>query len=92
MRFGGEVFQQLGREPRFPDPGLTSDQDHLAFAFFCPCPAPQQQFEFFLPPNKSGQVGWVQSLKAALNRPRPQHRPGPGRPGDALEVIRPEVL
>ena len=34
----------------------------------------------------------MQRLEAALHRTRPQRRPGPRRPGDALEVLCPEVL
>ena len=55
-------------------------------------PAPQQQFEFFFPPDEGGQAARVQRLEAAFRGTRPQRRPGPRRPGDALEVLRPEVL
>ena len=34
----------------------------------------------------------MQRLEAAFRRTRPQRRPGPHRPGDALEVLCPEVL
>ena len=34
----------------------------------------------------------MQRLEAAFRRTRPQRRPGPHRPGDALEVLGPEVL
>ena len=34
----------------------------------------------------------MQRLEAAFRGTRPQRRPGPRRPGDALEVLRPEVL
>jgi hypothetical protein len=92
MRFGSETFQQLGREPRFTDPGLAADQDHLAFAGLCPGPAPQQEFGLFLPPDEGGQAGRMHRLETALHGTRPQRRPGPHRPGDALEVLRAEVL
>ena len=92
VRLGGEAFQQRGREPRFADAGLAGEQHHLAFAGLCPRPAPQQQFEFFFPPDERGQAARVQRLEAAFHRTRPQRRPGPHRPGDALEVLRPEVL
>ena len=92
MRFGGEAFQKRGREPRFADAGLAGEQHHLAFAGLCPRPAPQQQFEFFFPPDERGQAGRVQRLEAAFHGTRPQRRPGPHRPGDALEVLGPEVL
>jgi hypothetical protein len=59
MRFGSETFQQLGREPRFTDPGLTGDENHLTFACLCPGPAPEQQFEFFLASDQGGQSGRV---------------------------------
>ena len=34
----------------------------------------------------------MQRLEAAFHRTRPQRRQGPHRPGDALEVLGPEVL
>ena len=92
VRFAGEAFEQRRREPRFADAGLAGEQHHLAFAALRLRPAPQQQFEFFFPPDEGGQAARVQRLEAAFRRTRPQRRPGPRRPGDALEVLRPEVL
>ena len=89
VRFAGEAFQQRRREPRFADAGLAGEQHHLAFAALRPGPAPQQQFEFFFPPDQRGQAARVQRLEAAFRRTRPQRRPGPRRPGDALEVLAP---
>ena len=91
MRFAAEAFHKRGGEARFADPCLTGDQDHLPFACFCPGPAPQQQFKFFLPAHKGGQAGRVPRLEAALDRPCSQYRPGPRWPGDALEVLGPKV-
>ena len=92
MRFGSEAFQQRRREPRLADTGLAREQHHLAFAGLCLRPAPQQQFEFFFTPDEVGQAVRVQRLEAAFRRTRPQRRPSPYRPGDALEVLGPEVL
>ncbi len=92
VRLAGEAFQKRGREPRFADAGLAGEQHHLAFAGLCLGPAPQQQFEFFFPSDEGGQAGRVHRLEAAFHRTRPQRRPGPRRPGDALEVLWPEVL
>ena len=92
MRFAGEAFEQRRRQPRFADAGLAGEQHHLAFAALRLGPAPQQQFEFFFPPDERGQAARVQRLEAAFRRTRPQRRPGPRRPGDALEVLGPEVL
>ena len=47
---------------------------------------------FFFPSDEGGRAGRVQRLEAAFNRNRPQRRPVPCRPGDALEVPVPEVL
>jgi hypothetical protein len=77
---------------RFADAGLSGEQHDLAFTIFRSGPAPQQQFGFFFPSDEGGQAGRVQRLEAAFNRNRPQRRPGPCRPGDALEVPVPEVL
>ena len=92
VRLAGEAFQQRRREPRFADAGLAGKEHHLAFAGLCLRPAPQQQFEFFFPPDEGSQAARVQRLEAAFRRTRPQRRPGPHRPGDALEVLGPEVL
>ena len=92
VRLAGEAFQQRRREPRFADAGLAGEQHHLTFAGLCLRPAPQQQFEFFFPPDERGQAARVQRLEAAFHRTRPQRRPGSHRPGDALEVLGPEVL
>jgi hypothetical protein len=39
----------------------------------------------------SGQAGRVQRLKTAFHGTRPQRRPGPYRPGNALKVFDPEA-
>ena len=43
-------------------------------------------------PTSSVRPARVQCLEAAFRRTRPQRRPGSHRPGDTLEVFRPEVL
>ena len=55
-------------------------------------PAPQQQFEFFFPPDKLGQSARVESLETAFDRSGSQCRPSPHRPRDALEVLCSKVL
>jgi hypothetical protein len=92
VRFGGEVFQQRGRQPRLADARFTGEQHDLPFVRLCPRPAPKQQFEFFFPPNEGGQTARVQRLEAALHGSRPQRRKDPHPPRDALEIYRPEVV
>ena len=89
---GSETFQQRRRQSRLADARLTGEQHHLAFAGLCLRPAPQQQFEFFFPPDKFRQAARVESLEAAFHRSRSQRRPGSHRPRDALEVLCPKVL
>ena len=60
-------FQQRSRQSRFADPRFTGEQHHLAFAGLCFRPAPQQEFEFFFPPDKLGQSARVKSLEAAFD-------------------------
>ena len=91
VRLAGDAFQERGREPRFADAGLAGHQHHLALAGLCLGPAPQQKFEFLFPPDEGGQSGRVKGVKAALDGTRAQRRPGPHRPGDALEVLGPEI-
>ena len=48
-------------------PGFAGEQHHLAFAGLRLRPAPQQQFEFFFPPDKLSQAARVESLEAAFH-------------------------
>src|SRR5262249_53669532 len=88
----GKALQQRRREPRFADAGLAREQHHLAFAGFCPGPAPKQPFRFFLAPDEGGEAGGMHRLEAACHGTRLQHRPRPHRPGNALEAPRPKVI
>ena len=92
MRLGSEAFQQRSRQSRLADARFAREQHHLAFAGLRLRPAPQQQFEFFFPPDKLGQAARVESLEAAFDRSRSQCRPSSHRPCDALEVLRSKVL
>ena len=92
VRFVSEALKQRRREPRFANACLAGEQHYLAFAGLCLRPAPQQQFEFFFPPDKLGQSARVQRLEAAFHRSRSQCRPGSHRPGYALEVLCAEVF
>ena len=91
VRLAGEAFEKRRREPRFAYAGLAGEQHHLALTRLCVGPAPLQQLEFFFPPDEGGQSGRVQGVKAALDGTRTQRRPGPHRPGNALEVLLPEI-
>ena len=48
--------------------------------------------DLFVPPDHGRQTGRMKCLEAALYRARPQHRPGPYGPSDALEFYRAEVF
>ena len=91
VRLAGKAFQKRSREPRFANAGLTGEKHHLAFAILCSCPASQQQFGFFFPADKRGEVSSVQCIEPALDRACPHHRPRPHRPGDPFEVSCPEI-
>ena len=54
--FGSEPVHQRSRQSRLADPRFTGKQHHLTFAALGFRPAPQQQFEFFFPPDKLGQA------------------------------------
>jgi hypothetical protein len=56
VRFGGQAFQQRGREAGFSNPGFTAEQHHLAFTSLFPAPALLLQFKFFRP-YKGSQAG-----------------------------------
>ena len=66
VRLIREALQKRRREPRLADPCLARQQHYLAFAGLRLRPAPQQQFEFFIPPNKFSQAARVESLEAAV--------------------------
>ena len=75
VRLAGEALQQRRRQPRFADASLAGEQHHLALAALRLGPAPQQQFEFFFPPDQSGQAARVQRLEAAFLRNSPAAPP-----------------
>jgi hypothetical protein len=87
VSFRAEAFQKRSRESGFPDPSLTGDQHHLAFAGFCSGPAPKQQFGLFLTSDEGGQARRAQCLEAALDGTRTQRPPRPRPLCDALEVL-----
>ena len=82
VRLGSEAFQQRRRKPRFADTRFAGEQHDLAFAGLCLRPAPQQQFEFFFPPDKLSQrrsraeprSGFRLKMVAAPPRPAPARR------------------
>ena len=88
----GAALQADGFEPRFADPALAGKKHHLTFTGLCSCLEPRQQFKFFLPPYQLRQAAGVQGLETTFRRTHPQRRPSPHWPGDALEVLRSEVL
>ena len=55
MRLRSNAFQHCSRQSRLADTRLARDQHHLAVAGLCLQPAPHQQFEFFVSPDKLGQ-------------------------------------
>ena len=67
MRLSSKALQQRRRQPRLADARLAGEQHNLTFAGLCLRPAPQQQFEFFFPPDKLGQPARVESLEAAFH-------------------------
>src|SRR5438309_864751 len=91
MRLSSQAFEKHGGEPRLADAGLTGKQSDLAFARLGQGPAPQQQLDFFRPPDKGYLVVRMQRLEVAFRGIGPQRRPGSRRLGDALEVLKPEI-
>src|SRR5262249_35943763 len=54
MRMKGKLLMESLHQARLADSRLTSDQDHLSFAFDCPLPAIYQETQFVSPPDKGG--------------------------------------
>src|SRR5271166_4830181 len=92
VRLAGEMFHELRRQPRFADAGLAREQHDLTFARLRQRPSLRQQFKLLFPPDERRQFSGMERLEAALDQTRPQGSPGPRGPGDALEVLRAEVL
>jgi hypothetical protein len=86
------AFQQRGREPGFPDPGLSGDQDGLAFTCLGPGPALQQQLGLLLAPDEGCKAGRVQRLQTAFHETGPQRRPRPHRPRRRADSRHEQVL
>jgi hypothetical protein len=90
--FAGKALQQHSCESRFADaelaraapPGLHRPLPLIRVAAAIP-------IQFLSPPDERGKAARGQRLEAALDRTRPQRRPGPHPPGDALEIPGPKV-
>ena len=84
VRFAGEAFHERRSKPRLADTCLAGKQHHLTFAALCLRPAPQQQFEFFFPPDQLGQIRSRavprSGFRPKLARNAAQARTGPTMP------------
>src|SRR5262245_52111808 len=92
VRFVGKPVHQSGSQSRLADARFTGEQDDLPLARLGLGPAPKQEFALFFPPDQCSQATLMQRLEAALYGARPQHRPGPHSPSDALEFLRANIL
>src|ERR1700688_880547 len=92
VRLADKAIPKRCGEPRLSYAGLAGKQNHLAFDRLCFRPAPQQQFEFFLPSDKIGHTGRMERLEAAFHHGWSQRRPGSRRSRNTLDVLCSEVL
>lgn len=82
---------QRRREARLADPRLTGDENHPSLAALCLLPAPQQQVELFIAPDKRRCLG-AQCLEATDDGAFVEHQPSALRLGKARQTLRPEIL
>src|SRR4029077_15283961 len=92
MRLGPDVLGQGGREPRLADTRLAGDQNPSSFAALRLLPTADKQLDFLVTPDEGSQASSMQRFEPAFHRTCAQYRPGVHRPGDALEVVCPEVF
>jgi hypothetical protein len=67
VQFRSNALQQCRRQAGLADTRFSREQHHLSFASLRFRPTPQQQFQFFFPPDKLSYAARVQGLKAALH-------------------------
>ena len=85
----GQVVQGRG-EARLADAGLTSQDDHAAFASFCLAPSPRQQIDFLSTADQWRRAG-PQCLEPAQHAAFADHAPGVLWLGEAGERFRPQI-
>src|SRR5947207_98207 len=85
-----QMLLEHRRDAGFADARLAGQQNHPAFAGFDLLPTPEQQFDFFSPPDER-RPAWAQRLEAALDCAFAKHLPDRHRLADALDVHRAEI-
>jgi hypothetical protein len=89
---GFETPAQLAQHPALADARLAGKQHHLAFAILRQLPALDQQAEFVLAADKTGQPAAAHGFEAALGCRYPRDRPGLDRLGQTLDRVPAECL
>ena len=92
MGFFGQAPAQFPHEPRFADPGLAREQDHLALAVARLPPVAQQQRDLLLAADERRDARGLTRLQAALNPALARDPPDRERLGEALQALRPDVV
>jgi hypothetical protein len=86
-----QALRQCRDHARLADAGFARDQHDLTIARLGARPAPQQQVDFLVPADQSGQRRSAQCLEPARNCARTQHLPSRHRRGDALDLDGAEI-
>ena len=82
---------QLPDDPRLADPRVARQEDRLAFARRRAFEPVDQQRHLVLAADKARQPARA-SIEAALDRALGQHLPYPDRLGDALQLLRAQIV
>ena len=90
LRFG-QALLKLPYDARLADPGFARQQDRLAFTGGGALEAFEQQGEFVLAADEPGEPRAAR-LEAAFDRPLGENLPSTHRFGDALELLRAEIV
>ena len=89
---GLDTPAQLSEDAALADARFARQQHHLAFAVLRQVPALDQEAEFVLAADKTGEPAAPHRFKAALGCRRPLDRPGLDRVGETLQLVPAERL
>ena len=91
MRSPQEPLVQLLHDARLANTRFAREQHRLTFTGYDPFETVDEQRDFVLPPNKSGQAN-SSCFEAAFDRPLGEHLPGADRLVDALDLPWSEIV
>src|SRR5262249_20201024 len=92
VRLCGHPLRECLEEPRFANPGLACQQDHLALTRLSLVPPLAEQAQLRLAPDKGGEPSGAGRCKAALDGALAANAIDPYGCGDTLECLEAEIF